>query len=170
MCVDMRVRKCRRAEMQHRTGGGMGWAIVAACLSLASVSPGATAPSVPGFNRLKDDGKKSPAEQGQVLLGELNCAQCHSAPDAQRVLTKGAPDLSQIGSRATASYLKNYLMHPHDVKPGTSMPDLFHASDPKSRDGAVDFLVQYLVSLGGPMKPAEEEGLPAMVDAGRKLY
>ena len=105
-----------------------------------------------------------------MLLGELNCAQCHAAPDAQRVLTKGAPDLSQIGARATASYLRNYLSHPHDVKPGTSMPDLFHTSDPQSRDGAVEFLVQYLVSLGGPMKSAEEEGTPAIVEAGRKLY
>ena len=51
-----------------------------------------------GYNRLKDAGKASPAELGQVLLGELNCAQCHAASDAKKILTKGAPDLSDAGA------------------------------------------------------------------------
>jgi mono/diheme cytochrome c family protein len=119
---------------------------------------------------LRDEAKASPTQLGQVLLGELNCTQCHAAPQAKRILAKGAPDLSNIGARATPAYLRNYLAHPHDVKPGATMPDLFHASDPRARDGAVDFLVQYLVSLGGPMKPAEEEGADKLVEEGRKLY
>jgi mono/diheme cytochrome c family protein len=137
---------------------------------LAASAMAGVAPVVPGYNRLKDEGKATQAELGQVLLGELNCTQCHAAPDARRILNKGAPDLSNIGARATPAYLRNYLTHPHDVKPGATMPDLFHASDPHSRDGAADFLVQYLVSLGGPMKPAEEEGSDGLIEQGRKLY
>jgi mono/diheme cytochrome c family protein len=129
-----------------------------------------TPPVVAGYTRLKDEGKAPAAELGQVLLGELNCAQCHAAPDAKRILTKGAPDLSGIGARATAGWLRNYLSKPHEVKPGATMPDVFHASEAKSRDGAVDFLVNYLVSLGGPIKPAEEEGAAALVESGRKLF
>ncbi|HSZ59244.1 MAG TPA: c-type cytochrome [Tepidisphaeraceae bacterium] len=150
----------------------MGYAAGAAAAVLVSVTSvmAAQPPVVPGYNRLKDEGKASPAQLGQVLLGELNCTQCHAAPQAKRILNKGAPDLSNIGARATAPFLRSYLAHPHDVKPGATMPDLFHASDPHSRDGAVDFLVQYLVSLGGPMKPAEEEGGGTLVEDGRRLY
>lgn len=128
------------------------------------------APVVPGYNRLKDEGKAPSADLGRVLLGELNCTQCHAAPQAKRILTKGAPDLSDIGARVTATWLRDYLTKPHEVKPGATMPDLFHASEARSRDGAVDFLVHYLVSLGGPIKPAQEEGGASLVDAGRKLY
>src|SRR5882724_4312112 len=113
----------------------------------------AVAPVVAGYSRLKDEGKAPAADLGRVLLGELNCAQCHAAPQAKRILTKGAPDLSNIGARVTANWLRNYLTKPHEVKPGATMPDVFHASEAKARDGAVDFLVNYLVTLGGPIKP-----------------
>jgi mono/diheme cytochrome c family protein len=145
------------------------FAIAAVALSCGLVLA-AEPPVVPGYNRLKDEGKASPAVQGQVLLGELNCAQCHSAPDAKRILTKGAPDLSQAGSRMTPQYLLDYIANPHGMKPGSTMPDLFHASDPQSKQGAAEYLTQYLVSLGGPIKPSAEEGNVVQVEQGRKLY
>src|SRR5579864_1140742 len=130
---------------------------VVAVLFCGSTVLAAEAPVVPGYVRLRDEAKASQAELGEVLLGELNCTQCHAAPEAKRILTKGAPDLSRIGASVTPQYLRKYLTHPHETKPGATMPDLFHASEPRSRDGAVEFLVHYLVSLGGPIKPAEDE-------------
>ncbi|HXE55722.1 MAG TPA: PA14 domain-containing protein, partial [Tepidisphaeraceae bacterium] len=137
---------------------------------LSRTAMAAQPPVVPGYNRLKDEGKAKPAELGQVLLGELNCTQCHQEPNAKRILTKGAPDLSDAGARMTPQYLTQYLLNPHAMKPGTTMPDIFHASDPKAKEGAVEFLVHYLVSLGGPIKPARGEGNALMVEQGRRLY
>lgn len=137
---------------------------------VGSAALAAQPPVVPGYNRLKDEGKATPAQLGQVLLGELNCTQCHTAPTAKRVLGKGAPDLSDAGAHLTPQYLTQYLLEPHATKPGTTMPDLFHASEPHAKSGAVEFLVQYLVSLGGPIKPARGEGNTLMVEQGRRLY
>ena len=154
---------------------GAGWTAV--LIGLASVGVlgraalAAAPPVVPGYERLRDDAKAPPAQLGQVLLGELNCAQCHVAPPAaKRILTKGAPDLSDAGARLTPQYLRKYIANPHAAKPGATMPDLFHASDPQAAAGAVDYIVNYLVSLGGPIKPADEEGGQAVVEAGQKLF
>lgn len=148
------------------------WALTAG--ALLSVTAGVTRacepPVVPGYNRLKNEAKAGPAELGQVLLGELNCAQCHAAPEAKRILTKGAPDLSNAGERMTPQYLRQYILNPHAMKPGATMPDLFHASDPHAKEGAADFLTAYLVSLGGPIKPSNEDGNTLLVEQGRTLY
>ena len=50
------------------------------------------------------------------------------------------------------------------------MPDSFHTSDPQAKQDAAEFLTQYLVSLGGPMKPGGEDGNILLVDHGRKLF
>ena len=66
------------------------WMRVLGGMLFSAFAFAAEPPVVPGYNRLKDEGKAPPAELGQVLLGELNCTQCHSAPDAKRIITKGA--------------------------------------------------------------------------------
>lgn len=124
------------------------------------------APVVPGVDRLKVG---DPA-RGELLLGELNCTSCHTAPDAQRLIARPAPDLTQAGARITPQYLAAYLADPHGVKPGTVMPNVFHASEPAAKQGAVEFLTHYLVSLGGPIKPSTEEGSQPQVEAGNKLF
>ena len=152
---------------------GRGRAAVRGLIGAAVLCIGAGAappPAVPGYVRVRDEAKASPAEQGQVLLGELNCTQCHEAPAAKRIVHRGAPDLSDVGARVTPQHLKAYLSNPHAVKPGTPMPDLFHASEPKAKEGAIDFLVQFLVSLGGPIKPATEEGNVLLEEQGKKLF
>ena len=147
------------------------WALtIGGTLSVAIGARAGEPPVVPGYNRLKDQSKAAPAELGQVLLGELNCTQCHSAPDAKRILTKGAPDLSNAGARMTPQYIREYVLSPHGMKPGATMPDLFHASEDSAKNGAADYLTQYLVSLGGPIKPASEDGNVLLVEQGRKLY
>ena len=56
------------------------------------------------------------------------------------------------------------------MKPGATMPDLFHASDEQAKKGAADYLTEYLVSLGGPIKPGSEDGNTLLVEQGKKLY
>src|SRR4051812_41974 len=131
----------------------------------------AAEPVVPGFYRLRDEAKNAnPAELGQLLISELNCTACHSAGNSARVAPKGAPDLSTIGARATPQWIRKYLSQPHTVKPGATMPDLFFASEPEARAGAVDFLTHFLAAQGGPMRSSSLEGTTVLVDEGRKLY
>src|SRR4051812_27302099 len=93
--------------------------LAAMALSALSVVLGSQAraadpvpPVVPGVERIKLEGKADVGTQGEILLGELNCLSCHTADGQQRVLSKGAPDLSKAGSRITPQYLKAYLSNP----------------------------------------------------------
>jgi mono/diheme cytochrome c family protein len=145
------------------------WAVVMSGLTYAGTAE-PVAPIVPGYTRLKDEAKAPQAEQGQVLLGELNCIQCHAAPGQKRIFTKGAPDLTHAGARMTPQYIRAYLLDNHGMKPGTTMPDLFHASEPQAKEGVADYLTHFLVSLGGPIKTSGEEVNVLAADQGRKLF
>jgi mono/diheme cytochrome c family protein len=162
--------------MRRRLGLGTVVVVAAGVIQTSSL-PAAPAEAVPpivaGFYRLRDDVKAGDAAAGELLLGELNCTACHKAEGdgaAQRVAPKGAPDLSEVGARVTPQWIRAYLADPHGVKPGATMPDIFHASDPARRDAAVDFLTHYLVSLGGPIQPATKGGSDYLIEQGKKLY
>lgn len=144
--------------------------LIALFASSPTLAAPATAPIVPGYHALKNSGKVAIAAQGELLLGELNCVACHANGPQSRVNPKGAPDLTEAGSRITPQYLRDYLSQPHQLKPGTTMPDLFHASAPEAKAGAVDFLVHFLVSQGGPITDPVGAGTKDLVDQGRKLY
>lgn len=150
--------------------------LVVALLIMTGAAPAAdaqrTEPVVPGFYRLRDEAKDvNPAELGQLLIAELSCTSCHKAEDAsQRVAAKGGPDLTNIGSRATQGWIKAYVADPHAVKPGATMPDIFHSSEAGAREGAVEFLTHFLVSQGGPLPASGVEGNTVIVDQGRQLY
>ena len=153
----------------------VGGATVLACslghFALAAPPDGAVPPIVPGYLRLKNEARVSDAEGGEVLLGELNCLQCHNSSTQKRVFTKGAPDLSEAGARLTPQFIREFISDPHHAKPGTTMPDLFHASEEAAKTGAVDYLTHYLVSLGkGPIKASAEEGNSVSVGRGKALY
>lgn len=147
-----------------------GFAVVAVLAAPTARAAEPMAPVVAGYERLKGEAKTEPAARGEVLLGELNCLACHAAAGQKRVMAKGAPDLSKAGARITPQFLRAYLSDPHGVKPGTTMPDVFHASAAEAKAGAVEFLTHYLVSLGGPIQAASPEGTKALVDQGRALY
>ncbi len=130
----------------------------------------AQVPVVAGFER--SSGTSNPSDLGELLLGELNCLSCHTATDdvAVRIWTKQAPDLSEAGKRLTPQFLQKYLSDPDSVKPGTTMPDLFHASETQSKQGAIDFLVHFLASRGGPTLPSRAGGTTKQVETGKKLF
>lgn len=134
----------------------------------AAFAGAAEPPVVPGYERLAAANTDS-ALQGELLLGELNCVACHAA-ETQRVSAKGAPDLRDVGARMTPTAIRDYLADPHAFKPGSTMPDLFAASEAGAKSGAVDFLTHYLVSLGGPIKPARMEGNAILAERGKALF
>lgn len=109
-------------------------------------------PVVGAFERFGRSPKASAEAMGRVLLGELNCASCHAADERQSawLLPKLAPDLSQIGQRADASWLLRYLASPSRVFPGATMPDILHGFPQNEREQTAEALVHFLLSKSPP--------------------
>ena len=129
------------------------------------------APVIPGVDRLPSSSHADDVLAGEILLGELNCTQCHDADAAAtRIWTKTAPDLAKVGSRVTPHYLRKFITNPHATKSGTTMPNIFHASEAGARDGAVDYLTHFLTSLGGPIAPSEAGGTDKALAWGKELF
>lgn len=160
--------------MSHRLSGG--WisalALLLGAAGLAGAAPATQpeSPVIPGYEQLNDTHKFEPAVLGEVLIGELNCLACHAPAGETRVMLRGAPDLSAVGQRITPQYLEKFLANPHQMKPGTSMPDLLHAMPAEERGAAVESLTHFLVAQGGPIGPDKLGGNGALVERGRTLY
>ena len=104
-------------------------ATAALALFFASCSPEPelarpnVAPNVPHrVAELTDAGLASDV-RGRILLGELGCAGCHEANQAQLEHRQG-PDLRTVGSRVHPDFLERFIASPHATAPGTTMPDL----------------------------------------------
>lgn len=144
-----------------------GWfAGIAAVLLFSGVLH--AAPVIPGAEHLAANGGDE-AFLGEILIGELACAQCHPAA-GKRLWDKEAPDLSAIGSRVTPQYLRRFLASPHEVKPGATMPDLFHSSPAAEREQAMEELTHFLTSLGGPVLFSQTGGTLEARARGEELF
>ncbi|MDX1564310.1 MAG: c-type cytochrome, partial [Phycisphaeraceae bacterium] len=147
--------------------------IIHGCMGLLALigwTASATAgPVIPGYETLKESGKATDAELGEVLLSELNCAACHKPP-GDRIGTRPAPDLTRAGARLTPQYLRAFLSDPAKTKQGTSMPTIFHASAPQAKAGAVEALTHFLVSQDGPIQPSKAGGSKAVAARGKALF
>ncbi len=110
------------------------------------------------------------ALQGRILLGELGCAHCHAPSDSKSsittashshahgageahdhaahastmALTRVGPTLGEIGRRANPNWLKDWILDPHKVRPGTDMPDVIGTSEKDLADA--DAIVHFLVA------------------------
>ena len=173
--------QARRHKIRGRRGASYGCILSAFAIAAFASIPSAygdNSPVVPGYERLSmaaaagSEQALDVTARGELLLGELNCLSCHGASSAvqERVPTKTAPDLSNVGSRVSPQYLMEYLSDPHGVKPGATMPDIFHASEARPKAGAVEFLTQYLVSLGGPLEVGKQSGTAAIAEKGARLF
>ncbi len=129
-------------------------------------------PVVPGFERTKDAKSFGLEARGEILLGELNCLSCHSAGEkvTERIQTKSAPDLSEVGRRLTPHYIQDFIRDPQSTKHGTTMPGIFHSSEAFAADGAAEFLTHFLVSKGGPIAPSEKAISRSLVNRGKELF
>lgn len=108
---------------------------------------------------------------GHALLGDLNCTACHSATNAQAawVIPKQAPRLENIGHRASAEWIRQYVANPHQTMPGTTMPDVMHGLTAQERATAAEHLTHYLLAQ---QSLAFQRVVPdqAAVVRGEKLY
>ena len=105
------------------------------------------------------------AVQGRVLIEELACAWCHKGPLKRKL----GPDLSGVGARVDAGYLKRFLLDPHTTDPGTQMPDILGMVPEDERDTTADVLTYYLKSLSDE-KFSRANVDASMVGEGKKLF
>jgi cytochrome c2 len=99
-------------------------------------------PVIPGLN---GNHPLDEAKTGHLLIEELRCAACHEVPFATTM--KLAPDLSEAGSRLDLDYLKRYLKDPHEVHPGTTMPDVLGGLPDAEKAKVSESISHYLMSL-----------------------
>jgi cytochrome c553 len=84
--------------------------------------------------------------QGRVLVEELNCVACHDAKSISDSSRK-APRLAAVGARVNPDYLRAFIAAPHEVKPGTLMPDVMGDRSEAERLEVAETITHFLVSL-----------------------
>ncbi len=114
----------------------------------------------------------SSVDEGELLLGELNCVACHQPPEgnAARFAPRGAPVLGSGGLRLESEWLRAWLANPAATKPGTAMPDALNGLDGAARAEAVDALVHYLAANQPPGAPTYLGADSARVALGRARF
>ena len=136
--------------------------------SVEADEPGAR-PIVAGFERFHAEAGGDDAAGGRLLLGELNCVACHRGAEAplSPVAAKRAPILDEVGSRVQLDHLRAYLLDPHKLKPGTTMPDLMAGRPRAEAEADVDALVHFLATTGTTTpKPPNRK----LINAGKTLF
>lgn len=133
-------------------------------VQVAAMAEEQTAPRVTGFDRFyavppsksadtdvdEEVPVLDPLTGGRILLGDLNCTSCHqaNADTASHLSLKQAPILDDVGSRVKPDWLRKFLARPHQLKPGTTMPDVISALPEADREPSVEALTHFLASTG----------------------
>ena len=106
------------------------------------------------------------SQKGRLLVGELMCVACHLGTDKVK---KVGPNLLDVGWRVDPSFIKEFIVNPMGMDPGTQMPSLLEHLPKAQRDDVADAVTHYLVKLSlkefMPGGAKEEEHA-----AGKKLF
>ncbi|MCE9592671.1 MAG: c-type cytochrome [Planctomycetes bacterium] len=104
---------------------------------------------------------------GDAELARRGCTNCHVS---SHIASEPAPRLDRVGARLAPEFLRAYLASPSSAKPGTTMPDVLGALAGAERERAVDDLVHYLATLGGPFATSGLDVDASELERGRQLY
>ena len=105
-------------------------------------------------------------QQGRLLVGELMCVACHPGTD---MVKKVGPNLLDVGWGVDPSFIKEFIVNPMGMDPGTQMPSLLKDLPEAKRDEVAEALTHFLVSLSA------KEFVPGVAKAaeyavGKKLF
>jgi mono/diheme cytochrome c family protein len=114
-------------------------------LWLALVCKLDAAPKVHGIEGTPSHSLK---EAGEVLVGELQCSNCHEGERDDPLARKRGPNLREVGRRLDPGYLLEFLTNPHDAHGETKMPDLMGSMSAGQRKDSASALSAFLRSLG----------------------
>ena len=112
----------------------------------AAFAPSTCSAAPPVVVGLSNKHPLSEPQVGELLLGELRCGACHSRKTAPESLERAAPDLSDVGSRVSADFLRRFIASPSASHAGTTMPDLLAAETEDQRNKIAEALTHFLVA------------------------
>lgn len=123
---------------------------------------------IPGIQAARLQG----VEAGIVLIQELNCFGCHSPGTGEGFKSKPrlGPDLADAGSRLELQWIRAFLEQPHQLKPGTPMPNMLQAFPVQERPKMIDRLVHFLADQSGHQPDEPVAASDAIIEQGRQLY
>jgi mono/diheme cytochrome c family protein/glucose/arabinose dehydrogenase len=97
--------------------------------------------------------------EGRQLFAQSNCVACHDstgvlapkgvAPHAMPEMSRGAPLLTEVGSRFNEAWVAQWILNPHAFRAGSRMPAVLHG--PEAPAQAAD-LAAFLCSQKGEVK------------------
>ena len=105
-------------------------------------------------------------QQGRLLVGELMCVACHLGADTVK---KVGPNLLDVGRRVDPSFIKEFIVNPMGMDPGTQMPSLLGDLPKAKRDEVAEALTHFLVNLSAK-EFVQGAAMAAEYAVGRKLF
>jgi mono/diheme cytochrome c family protein len=135
-------------------------------------------PFIAGFDRFGKHQEIDEWQSGILLVRELSCTACHSSENPSLV-AKGGPLLDDVAHRLQLDWVERFLMAPHQVKPGTTMPDVLALYVPAERAKIAHAITAFLSTRDTPLPEIKGSGLVpvpnefwniADVEVGDQLY
>lgn len=112
--------------------------------------------------------------EGRLLFAQLRCTACHAdstftPPRGQGMaeLAQDAPVFDDIGAKFNEAWLAHWISDPHEIRPQSLMPRVFHGTKPGEVDARAADLAAYFVANA---KRAESEPLPDVAAQGCALF
>ncbi len=108
-------------------------------------------------------------QRGRELVIEHRCARCH-APAGEVIpeVRMNAPEFTGIGSRRSATWMRNLLANPKTTPGNGRMPAMFHAGDALDSAEAVAAFLATLTDPGWSARPEPTDAVE--LAAGGKLF
>lgn len=124
--------------------------------ALVPASPAqADGPFVAGFERFGRHGELDALMAGRLLVRELSCTACHASDDAL-LAPKAGPRLEGTAVRLRQAWIEEYLVRPHSIQPGTTMPDVLGQRSDTERSVIAKSIAAFLATQN--QQPAEVKG------------
>jgi len=140
-----------------------------------------TSATVPSGVRSEVESAMS-SDRGRVLLGELGCVHCHNTSDADMhpghmaelassfatIPHWAAPNLQEVGKRASPYWITKWMADPQGEKPGCGMPAVLRGKDMGTD---AENITHFLVSLSpGGFETESVANEPAGLDLAKHTY
>jgi len=116
--------------------------------------------------------QEAPAEANatDLLIARGMCLNCHAAEGANAVPQLAAPNLDQIGTRATQGWLESWLQDPQAQRPGSRMPNMMASLPPEARPGIAAEMASFLLSRSEGLPAETVEVHPQLLATGEALF
>jgi cytochrome c2 len=135
-------------------------------------------PRVPAFERFYGsatgaaavpDGHVGAQFGGQLLASNLGCGNCHAGLGNVWKPASG-PILTDVASRLRPDHLFAWIAAPHQIKPGTTMPDMLAGMTQAEKQRAAKAITSYLLTVSDGSGFIDRGGDATAVQRGEQLY